>query len=597
MFSFSRWAVFVRFLAYAVLLYASFAHNVLCIPDSVESSGDGFRGRYIGYDSALVMNRMAHGPDGPIGLTIWNEAAGNELPYLSQYGLQGEMAARLQPDGWSVPEATAALACLSAALTALGLAAFFASLIGRLGIFATDFAIIMTAAMPCMLPLAPSLYWAPFLLFAPFLAVWFGYPWASCRVGRFALLLLVEASLIGVKCLCGYEHVTTAILAPIAALTYHIAVRGERSLNWLPKSAAIGIAGILGFALALAIHSLQIEQTTGQTGLSTIVQRAEHRTSANAGAELQYHLLAPEPSFLPEKLRLPVRAFANYFWLPAVATPRTWGPLSGTVSLGGICLMAIALAALGWSLRRRLPREVLALIPAAAVGFVAALSWQILAINHMVVHVHINLVVFAVSFLPCAFAGLGFALQRAAEWLGAQRALGVLLPCCVIAVVASNAVIVHWRAMERELADRRAAEAVEAMIRGDRLAGPPTVWKVNFSRRVPALPWGLPDGAESDPRLSPAARGHGQPAWLINIVAPTFGRTDAGPTVRIVAVRHGRAIPVQTAYRRLILVERVLAGKSSWNQATLAFTEGDQMPRLFLAAGANAESVTEVLWP
>src|SRR6185312_16939132 len=62
MFSFTRRAVFIRFVGYAALLYASFAHNVLCIPDSVESSGEGFRIRYMGYDSALVMNRMAHGP-------------------------------------------------------------------------------------------------------------------------------------------------------------------------------------------------------------------------------------------------------------------------------------------------------------------------------------------------------------------------------------------------------------------------------------------------------------------------------------------------------------------------------------------------------
>src|SRR6185312_433255 len=529
MFSFTRRAVFIRFVGYAALLYASFAHNVLCIPDSVESSGEGFRIRYRGYDSALVMNRMAHGPGGPAGLTIWNAAAGNEQPYLSQYGLQGEVAARLQPDGWSVPEAAAALACLWAALAALSLAAFFASLAWRLGTVAADVAAVLAAAMPCLLPLAPSLYWAPFLLFAPFLVVWFGYPWASRSVGRLALLLFVEAVLVGVKCLCGYEHVTTTILAPIAALTYHIAVRGERPRKWLAQSAAIGVAGVLGFATALAIHARQIEQTTGQNGLSAIVQRAEHRTSASADSELQYHLLAPEPSFLPEKLRLPVTAFANYFWLPAVALPHTWGPLSGTISLGGICLMAIALAVLGWVQRRRLPPQALALIPAIAVGFAAALSWQILAINHMAVHFHINVVVFAVPFLPFAFAGLGFALQRAAEWFGVQRILGVLLPCCVIVVIATNAAMVNRRELEREAADRRAADAVESLIRANRPAGPPTLWKVNFARRVPALPWGIPDGAESDPRLSPEARGPGQPGWHINVVAPTAGRTDTAP--------------------------------------------------------------------
>src|SRR6185437_12686548 len=116
MFSFSRWTVFVRFLGYAALFYASFAHNVLCIPDAVESSGAGFRIRHIGYDSALVMNRMAHGPGGTAGLSIWDEAAGTEQPYLSQYGLQGEVAARLRPSDCSVPEAAGALACVWAGI-------------------------------------------------------------------------------------------------------------------------------------------------------------------------------------------------------------------------------------------------------------------------------------------------------------------------------------------------------------------------------------------------------------------------------------------------------------------------------------------------
>jgi hypothetical protein len=286
-----------------------------------------------------------------------------------------------------------------------------------------------------------------------------------------------------------------------------------------------------------------------------------------------------------------VRCFCNYFWLPALASPRYWSPLAGELNLGRVVLLAVLLASLGWFSRQRWPRDTLALIPAGFIGLVAALSWQAFAINHMAVHIHINVIVFAVPFLLFAYAGFGCAVQAGFTRLGINpRWLGWFVFAGIALTIGMNA----FRSRGEPEANREAGKAVEAVLLGERSAGPPISWNVNSVRKLPAEPWGVVDGAESDPRLSPAARGAGKPCWLVNLVAAMPGRGNQQP-MRMVAIRDGRAVPVRFACRRLSLVERSLGGRSTWIGATV-IVDAIAPPRLFLVAGRNCESVSEVFF-
>ncbi|MDB5305983.1 MAG: hypothetical protein JWO38_185 [Gemmataceae bacterium] len=589
----------LRLLAYTALLYGSFAHNLFCVPESVESCAGEFRTGYLGYDSALVMNRLAHDPGGPSGLTQWDWRAGRELPYRSQYGLQGEVLAAV-PGAAGGPAFARVAAGVFAGLTALSLAAFLASAGRRLGPLAGDVAAALTACVPILLPFAPSLYWVPFLLLGPFLAAWFLYPWACRSRGRFVALLGAIAGLVCVKCLCGYEYVTTVILAPVAALGYHATAAGERVRAWAVKSLAVWAVGTVGFAAALGFHARQISAATGEDGLAVIRERAAQRTGAHdERGEVAHFLLAPDPTFLPPRVRPWARCLANYFWLPAVASPQTWGAGRFVLSLGAVVLAAVALAAAALVARPRVPREVVALVPAGAIGFVGAMSWQVLAVNHMAVHAHLNLIVFCIPFLLFVFAGVGSAVQAGAARLGIGSGAPIAVLLAVALVVGGNTLILERRAAAAAAEDRWAAERVAAVLRGEQPAGPPTPWLLGCSLRMTAAPTGALTGAESDPRLTPAARGPGRPCWFLSAVAQGKPRPGAEPVVRLVAVRDGRVIPIATAYRRLTTVERGVGGNATWTGvwAVADAGDGEPPPRLFLVTGPVGESVTEVTLP
>ncbi|MBN9517630.1 hypothetical protein J0H58_03780 [bacterium] len=568
--------------AYTLLLYASFTHNVLCVPEAVGECAGTFRSAYLGYDSALVLNRLADGPGGPGGLpalTAWDAAAGVERPYRSQYGLQGEvLSVACRATGADPFRFAVAAAGVGAGLFALGLALVFASLGPRVGWPAAHVGVVLTAAVPVYLPFAPSLYWVPVALLAPFLAAWFLIPWAGRRLGRWAVVGVLVGVLVGMKCLCGYEYVTTVILAPVAALAYHATVR--RAGLWRAAVAAAGLwaAGVAGFAGAVAVHAAQIERDTGTPGLGVIRERAVLRAGVtDARAEVKYLFLAPDPECVPEAVRYPVRCFLNYFWLPAVASPQTWGGARFAVSLGAVTLAAAGLGAVALAARRRLPPEVVALVPAGAVGFAGAVSWQALAVNHMTAHVHLNLIVFTVPFLPLAFAGVGVAVQAlAARCRVGRPALGWAVGGAVVLAVGVNVVVLNRRAAAEAEADAEAVAAVGGMLRGDRSAGPPAGWLPGPAERLAAPPRGSLLGAELDPRLTPAARGAG------------------GPAVRVVAVRDGAVVAARTDAVRLTTVERTIGGAASWTSVTLVVEGAGSPPRLFAVTGPAAASVTEV---
>ncbi len=588
--------------AYTLLLYASFAHNILCIPEAVGECAGTFRSAYLGYDSALVLNRLADDPGGPDrlpSLTAWDAAAGVERPYRSQYGLQGEvLSAACRATGADPFRFAIAAAGVGAGLFALGLALVFASLGPRVGWPAAHVGVVLTAAVPVYLPFAPSLYWVPVVLLAPFLAAWFLIPWAGRRPGRWVVVGAVVGALVGVKCLCGYEYVTTVILAPVAALAYHATVR--RAGLWRTAAAAAGLwaAGVAGFAGAVAVHAAQIERDTGTPGLAVIRERAAHRAgTADARNEVKYLFLAPDPERVPEAVRYPVRCFLNYFWLPTVASPQTWGGARFAVSLGGVTIVAAGLGAVALAARRRLPPEVVALVPAGAVGFAGAVSWQVLAVNHMTAHVHLNLIVFTVPFLPLAFAGFGVAVQGLASRCRVGRpALGWLVGSAVVLAVGVNAAVLDRRAEAEAEVDVEAVAAVEGVLCGDRQAGPPAGWLPGPVERLAAAPRGSLLGAELDPRLTPAARGAGPECWAMNAVVCAPRRSAGGPAVRVVAVRDGVVVVARTNAVRLTTVERTIGGASSWTAVTLV-VEGAAPPRLFAVTGPAAASVTEVTPP
>ena len=459
----SRRSAWLRLAAYTALLFASWNHNLLGIPDGVAWSRADPRAGYLGSESHLVVGRLAR-PESPAFYPLAGPTPdGGFVPYPSQVGLTGITLAaiRNRTDAPAAPFARAA-GSVFALLTALVVAAVFAAAHRWLGPPAGDVACVLAASTPVFLPFAPSLYWAPFLSLAPFALAWCLDPWAATP-GRKAVLLAGVGLAVCAKALCGYEYVTAVILAPVAAAWFHRHRAGDSPGRRFRGAAVLVGVGLLGFGAALAVHVGQQNVVFGRDGVAVIRDRAVSRTASDPQAEAAAAGGASDNRVSP--LAFAAGCFFDYFDQRAISAAGGFGRVRTDVPLKVVAGLVLALVAASAVARRRLPRDAAALGGSVAVGLAASLSWQVLAVNHMCVHRHLNLIVFAVPFLPLAYLAAGYAVRLAAgDAIG--RRVGPMLLAGVVAVMGVN-VATDSQRKDADDADQRAAEAAV----GARLGG------------------------------------------------------------------------------------------------------------------------------
>lgn len=465
---------------YAAVLYASFVHDLFRIAGPMHAC-------VIGYDSHHVLDRLAAGAD---GAPAWHPLSPD---YLSQFGLQGAALSAIagagQADLFTFSFAAAGAMAL---LFCAGLAIFFVSAGRWVGRLAAHCAVALTACSLIWMSFAPSLYWAAVLLLLPFQIVWFLEPRTAGR-RRFVIFVLPAVTLaVALKCLCGYEYVTAVILAPVAALVFHRARRGEFGWRIIRPAAALTLAGIVGFAAALVIHSQQIAALTGQSGWASIAARARDRTVEIGNPALENHVEL-EPFGPLRRFDLAtayaIHAFCRYFAMPPVAVPvglakRYFVPLYWFVAL---TLVLLAASWFGW-----LKGDGRALALATFVGLGCSLSWQVLAVNHMAVHFHLNMVVFQLPFLLLAFLTIGWLAASIAGVIGVGRAFTAAIGCAGIVLALSNVVKTTNAMVARQSETQRAVQAVTT-----RIASNATLPRVDpaalhcESAAKPAVDWGF----------------------------------------------------------------------------------------------------------
>ncbi|HXD86766.1 MAG TPA: hypothetical protein VN641_09740 [Urbifossiella sp.] len=548
-----RTAILVRLLAYALLLFGSWNYNLLGIPDGMFWSRTEPRCGYLGSESNLVVCRLARAKEVSAAYPLAGATPeGNFVPYPSQVGLTGIGLAAIQ----NATGIRGATLCQTAAagfalLTALVVAAILAAAQHWLGAPSGDIACVLAASTPIFLPFAPSLYWAPWLLLAPFALVWCFYPKAETSVRKAMLFAAVGVAAMA-KALCGYEYITAVIAAPVAAAWFH-----QHSLQqpWTLRAKwAFGLVsvGLLGFAAAMALHVVQQERVLGQDGIAVIRNRAIARTASDPQAEAA--LAGGSGAMGPSRLAFAASCFWEYFDQRAVSVAGGFGRWQKDVPLKGICLAALAFAITAVLAHRRIPREAVALAGAVVLGFAASVSWQILAVNHMCVHRHLNMIVFTVPLLPLAYLAIGYALRTVIGPTLGQR-LGPV-PLGLIAIVMTVNGFTDGIQRDHESREQSAAEAAILQRLGEPVPAPHgglggAVDRVRLENAIPdslLTEYGLLDlhtARPSDPT-----------ATVIEGWALGGFKTTARPTTRIAIVQGTAILPCQVLRFRRPDIER-----------------------------------------
>lgn len=394
---------------YTAILFGSFYYDLFRIVEREAYFTELTRHHYLGYDSYLVLDRLH--------LTERGEAAALSPlteKYRSQFGLQGvvlDAALRV----FHVPSVKLAYFAAGAVtlLTSLLLAAFFADVAKRIGPITAGAGVVLTAWSPQLIYMVPSLYWCAFLLFAPFVLTWLLDPWLSRqKYGSWLRLALVFA-LVLAKCLCGYEYVTTIILSPIAAIWFHRSGQTPFLRSFLLQSIGVIAAGAAAFACAMLIHVAQLQYVVGVDGFETIRERAMSRTIGEHGQEGVRLPIRKSFRRLPERFAYPATCFVEYLQMPAANTPGYYPACRRPIPVKHFFAFALIAGVAVVVARRWLPADSPRLAGAALIGAAGSLSWNVLALNHMLVHFHLNCITFYVPFLLLGYLAIGHTIESA----------------------------------------------------------------------------------------------------------------------------------------------------------------------------------------
>ena len=337
------------------------------------------------------------------------DAEGNPAPekvaeaYGSQYGLQGKVFQHLANVDLDLLRTWCALAVGGVLLL---VALLVCKTCGRL-MGMIFYAVFLLS--PWVVNFANNLYWVEFTWFLPMAAGLFCLWKLDCRRCRILSYVIVVLTVM-IKCLCGYEYITTVMLGviafPAAEFFTALAKRDQERAGLLFRTIfLLGVSALLGFAAAICIHAPVKSGGSLTEGIRLIIQEDVLRRTYGADLNAFENL----PDF--EQYALTASAWetlCKYFHFKTEVMTGVGGNLFPL-----LCLIPLVMLALDVRKNHLDVRE------AAwyAVFFVTSVSWFVLAKSHSCVHTHMNFVLWYFGFVQSCFYII---LRHLIQWLRGQ---------------------------------------------------------------------------------------------------------------------------------------------------------------------------------
>lgn len=337
------------------------------------------------------------------------DAEGNPAPekvaeaYGSQYGLQGKVFQHLANVDLDLLRTWCALAVGGVLLL---VALLVCKTCGRL-MGMIFYAVFLLS--PWVVNFANNLYWVEFTWFLPMAAGLFCLWKLDCRRCRILSYVIVVLTVM-IKCLCGYEYITTVMLGviafPAAEFFTALAKRDQERAGLLFRTIfLLGVSALLGFAAAICIHAPVKSGGSLTEGIRLIIQEDVLRRTYGADLNAFENL----PDF--EQYALTASAWetlCKYFHFKTEVITGIGGNLFPLLCLIPLVLLAVDAR-----------RKALEVREAAwyAVFFLTSVSWFVLAKSHSCVHTHMNFVLWYFGFVQSCFYII---LRHLIRWLRGQ---------------------------------------------------------------------------------------------------------------------------------------------------------------------------------
>lgn len=378
---------------------------MLAVPgNTIEfSNGEELTITEIGDDNGRLVLRLDHNgilnplKYGDLDDAVFYDQEHNKLPkgdlalYSSQYGLQGKifrhLARYMNED--DVYDNLYLICSLAAALVFVLICMILARKYNMVMAGCFYFVFWLSPWITCF---ARNLYWVEFTWFIPMLAGLF-CAWKAddtrCRIGAYAAAYIS----ILLKCLCGYEYISTILMGLISFLLVDsvaavVKKDKERSVFLIKTIVVMGILALMGFMTAILIHARLKGNGDIIFGIKEIIQNDVLRRTG--GADMNNF-----PPVYWESFNASVwETLCKYFKFNTQIITGIKGNLFPILCIVPLCIFIYDYRK--HSLDAELPAMYI-------VFFLSSISWFCLAKGHSYIHTHINFVMWYFGFVQICF--------------------------------------------------------------------------------------------------------------------------------------------------------------------------------------------------
>ncbi|MDP5182817.1 hypothetical protein QOZ88_09205 [Blastococcus sp. BMG 814] len=349
------------------------------------------------------------------GSALFPQLGGVERNYASQFGLQGMVMNWLSPGDHFYEALRLTTSMLTGAVFAAAVIAVWRAWGGR----AASVLFALLAISFWTNGFGASTYWQLWTLLLPTLVPLLVWPHLGSGRRKWLRGGAIIAGLVFLKCLCGYEFISTVLLGVAAAVGFH-EFRGRIDRRLLSRLVLAMATGLVGFVLAVGVHVAQLMAKYGDA--SIIRTRMFERTvsPSDAAEMLVWARGVDDPLWgwlVQGDSMLGLWAFqlVHYLTNPAVAIPAPEGTGFGLAAYGIPIWAFVVVFALiaGQAVRGRQEDAAVQrrLALSAGIALAGGMSWLVLAYGHMIHHAHMDSIVFYLPFLPLVFAMIALRVQ------------------------------------------------------------------------------------------------------------------------------------------------------------------------------------------
>lgn len=342
------------------------------------------------------------------GLCIYNpitEKTNNYSSYYSQFGLQGYVISFMKNALYIPLTGIYIILSLILAIVLFFISYFISKKYDKLlgGIFYLTFFL-----SPWIIAFARNLYWVSFTWFVPCLLglmLSFNY-----NKKRFFVPLIFLAILI--KCLCGYEYITTIMLSTIIffIVDFFIEKNKKEKKNIVKTIFIVGISCLLAFFVALGIHGYMRGNGNIITGVKEIYQKDVLRRTVITTDKDSYDGIMKESM---DASILDVLKLYYFNW----STDVVYGIENNLFPI--ISFFALAICIINILRKEKYGKRDFVLY---IMFFLTTTSWYILGKSHSYIHTHMNFVLWYFGYVQiCLYIIVKFINNKLLEQKNYQK--------------------------------------------------------------------------------------------------------------------------------------------------------------------------------